>query len=172
MIIKEFLPIKGCNGYFINEQGIILSNNDGTVLKQIRPQLIASGYYSVRIFTNEGIRKHFLVHRLVAETFLPNPNSLTDVNHIDSDKTNNNLSNLEWCSRSDNLKHFYKENTRTKNTKCKLLVNNEVVGTFDSIRKACLYVNDNYEPCNVTSMSNHLRNGVKPYRGKYTIERI
>lgn len=64
------------------------------------------GYLNVRIKVDgEWITK--LVHRLVAQTFVPNPNNMTEVNHKDSSRTNNNASNLEWCTRSYNMK--YKE---------------------------------------------------------------
>ena len=64
------------------------------------------GYLNVRIkIDGEWITK--LVHRLVAQTFVPNPNNMTEVNHKDSSRTNNNASNLEWCTRSYNIK--YKE---------------------------------------------------------------
>ena len=55
------------------------------------------GYYSYTLSKNCK-RKNCLIHRLVAETFIPNPNNLPCVNHIDEDKSNNKVDNLEWCS--------------------------------------------------------------------------
>ena len=75
--------------------------------KVIKNQKIGTGYRSV-VLHRANIKNQYDVHRLVAETFIPNPNNLSDVNHKDGCKTNNILSNLEWCSRSDNLKHAYK----------------------------------------------------------------
>ncbi len=54
-----------------------------------------------------GKRRNLTVHRLVASAFLPNPNSLPEVNHIDGNPTNNNINNLEWCTKSHNAKHAY-----------------------------------------------------------------
>ena len=71
-------------------------------------------------------REQKTVHRIVAMVFIPNPNNLSDVNHIDFDKTNNNVENLEWCSHKDNVKHSsdngrYGESFRgTNNPKARL----------------------------------------------------
>lgn len=59
------------------------------------------GYLAVGLYKN-GKRKMFLIHRLVAEAFIPNPENLPQVNHIDEDKTNNYVENLEWCTQSYN----------------------------------------------------------------------
>ena len=73
----------------------------------VKSQKVSTGYRNVSLYRN-AVVEHIYVHRLVAETFIPNPNNLSDVNHKDGCKTNNILSNLEWCSRSDNQKHAYK----------------------------------------------------------------
>lgn len=67
----------------------------------------SNGYHQV-ILMRDGIRHPKLVHRLVAEMFLPNPNRLTQINHIDGDKSNNCVENLEWVSDSENKQHKHK----------------------------------------------------------------
>lgn len=62
------------------------------------------GYCHVEL-AKDGIRKAFTVHRLVAEAFIPNPNNYPTVNHKDEDKTNNAVTNLEWCTHSQNMGH-------------------------------------------------------------------
>lgn len=57
------------------------------------------------MYTGNGNKKEFRLHRLIAETFIPNPENLPQVNHIDEDKTNNTVDNLEWCTSSQNSNH-------------------------------------------------------------------
>ena len=63
-----------------------------------------TGYLKIQLWKN-GKPKTCLVHRLVAQTFIPNPNNLPQVNHIDQDKTNNRVENLEWKSPKGNCNH-------------------------------------------------------------------
>ena len=83
--------------------------NGKEVLKPIKEREIAlrkqNGGYLLANLSVGGHRKECTVHRLVARAFIPNPNNLKEVNHIDGNKQNNDVSNLEWCDRSDNLRH-------------------------------------------------------------------
>lgn len=63
----------------------------------IKPCATSKGYLSVSLCKNHS-QKAFNVHKLVAELFIPNPKNLPCVNHIDENKTNNTVSNLEWCT--------------------------------------------------------------------------
>jgi hypothetical protein len=65
----------------------------------------ARGYVAVRLYDAQGNYKHIEIHRLVALHFLENPEGLPLVNHIDTIRYNNHVSNLEWCSFSHNLLH-------------------------------------------------------------------
>ena len=68
-----------------------------------------NGYPGVALSRTDKTRKNIYIHRLVALLFIENPNNCLEINHIDFDKTNNNIENLEWVSKSDNIKH---NNTR------------------------------------------------------------
>ena len=86
------------------------------------------GYLQVHLSKNK-ITKTFLVHRLVSEIFIPNPNNLTEVNHIDEDKTNNRVNNLEWKSHRDNCNHGTR-NKRMAKTKSKKVLQFTLSGEF------------------------------------------
>lgn len=82
--------------------------------KILRLELSNSGYYFVELM-HKYKRKHFYVHRLVAEAFIDNLHSFRDVNHKDEDKTNNIVDNLEWCDHKYNCNYGTKTE-RQKNT--------------------------------------------------------
>jgi len=81
----------------------------GWIKEHIMKQTTAnSEYYRVPLTNKEHLKKYYLVHRLVAQAFIPNPNNLPQVNHKDGNKSNNCVNNLEWITREDNIKHAYK----------------------------------------------------------------
>jgi hypothetical protein len=93
---------------------------------------ISNGYISVSLHKhNKGITK--LIHRLVAEAFIPNPEGKPQVNHIDGNKTNNILSNLEWNTRSENIQHAF-------NTSLKISQKGEVHGAAKLIEQDILII--------------------------------
>jgi hypothetical protein len=89
-------------------------NNDlKTVPEKIRQQSIdKDGYLTIRLHIN-GIRKNYFVHRLIAEAFLENTENKSQVNHIDGNKKNCYLTNLEWVTQSENIKHSYSIGARS-----------------------------------------------------------
>lgn len=72
-----------------------------------KARITYDGYCRIDLHTGEGTRrkKSYQVHRMVAITFIANPNNLETVNHIDENKQNNKVENLEWMSRSDNNRY-------------------------------------------------------------------
>lgn len=75
--------------------------------KELRPSSEPGGYPAIEL-TNEAGRRRLYMHRLLAQAFIPNPLNLPVVNHIDGDKTNNALQNLEWCTHAQNAAHASK----------------------------------------------------------------
>lgn len=97
------VPIKGYEGiYEVDVLGNVYSVKHGLLKPHTK-----NGYLAVNLYKLKNL-KHYYIHRLVAEAFIPNPENLREVNHIDCDKFNNHVNNLEWCNRTQNLKHAYK----------------------------------------------------------------
>lgn len=107
--------------YEISNIGRIRIKDTGKIKKDhIKPN---SGYHQINL-EKGNIRKTISIHRLVAETFIPNPNNLSDVNHIDGDKNNNTITNLEWLSHADNIRHGFKNNLYDINEHTKRCIKN------------------------------------------------
>ena len=87
--------------YSISEDGIVM-NSKGRIIKG---EISNRGYRRVSLSNNDVKNKKMSVHRLVAETYIPNPHNYPEVNHKNENKLDNRVSNLEWCSTLDNLNH-------------------------------------------------------------------
>ena len=133
------------------------------------------GYLKVALQTNgRSTRKIYKVHRLVAETFIPNPLNKPEVNHIDCDKTNNHVSNLEWSTSSENSSHAY--NNDLKNIKQlselkekrigRLDDYGNVVEEFKSVKEACVKYNYNKIDY-IARVARGERNSYKGIKWKY-----
>lgn len=81
-----------------------LARNSGSPQRVLKQVLDTTGYYIVSL-TDGKVKRNRSIHRLLALAYIPNPNNLPHVNHIDGNKTNNNLDNLEWTSVLDNTQH-------------------------------------------------------------------
>ena len=100
--MDTFVPIADFDGYFINKKGEILSKKRYKEGRLLKPGLNSLGYYHVGIINNNKKKKHMIIHRLLALTFIPNPDNLPFVDHHDRIRTNNSLVNLSWASRELN----------------------------------------------------------------------
>ncbi len=97
--------IKGYSRYSIDESGIVKNKSRNYILK---PRNSGYGaYLTVALINNRGERKTKFIHRLVAETYIPRIDNKLIVNHIDGNKYNNHVSNLEWVTVSENIQHAY-----------------------------------------------------------------
>jgi hypothetical protein len=95
--------VPGFPDYEVSSSGEIFSSKRGTRI-EMQPST-STGYKKVMLVHN-GKTGNFQIHRLVAQLFIRNPKKLEIVNHIDGDKLNNDISNLEWVSRRGNGKHY------------------------------------------------------------------
>lgn len=111
--------VKGYEGYYqISNLGNVMSLkfNHADIRRLIKP--FDNGGYNMVCFNLNGVSKKFLVHRLVAEAFIPNHENKPCVNHIDGNKRNNSVENLEWVTKSENTRHAIRIGLRPRIVIC------------------------------------------------------
>lgn len=102
--MNEWRPVTGYPGYQVSTDGEVRNAATGRKLKPIQG---STGYSHVTLCDN-GRHHQTSIHRLVAQEFIANPENKPIVNHIDGNKANNHVDNLEWCTSSENMKHAYR----------------------------------------------------------------
>lgn len=133
--VETFVKIDGFEKYEVSNLGRVRNMKSGRTLK---PQLQKNGYLTHQL-SEHNKRKTLLLHRIIATAFIDNPGKKPQVNHIDENKLNNDLSNLEWCTEKENMTH----GTRTKRAAEKLSqkviqldLNDNILNVFKSMVQA------------------------------------
>ena len=143
--MEEWKDIEGFEDYQVSNLGRVYSKRTETILK-VHPD--SKGYLRVK-FSRHNKGYTFKVHRLVAQAFIPNPNNMPQVNHIDENKLNNSFDNLEWCDNTYN--HNY--GTRDERAR-KTLTNRE----NESLPVKCIETGIIYPSICEAVRKTHIRN--------------
>lgn len=128
-IFEEWRDIPGYEGlYQVSNFGNVkaLSFHRSGKEKKLKIHNRGIGYLYVGL-CKDGKRKFYYVHRLVCEAFIENPQNFSEVNHINENKQDNRVENLEWCSRDQNVRY-----SKAKRVKC--YKNNKLIKEYEAIR--------------------------------------
>lgn len=131
--VTDPVPIKGFESYSVDQAGNVY-NSSG---KMLRPSVSNNGYLRVSLSNEHMKHKRFLIHRLVAEAFIPNPEGKVQVNHKDQDRTNNQVDNLEWTTPLENLNYsnIIAKANRAKQKKVRCITTGVVYDSFKAIEQ-------------------------------------
>lgn len=99
---EEWRAIQGFSRYFISSFGRVKNEH----LQTMRPYVNHKGYLKIQLVDDNGVRQKVRIHRLVASAFLPNAEGLPEVNHLNFDKADNRVENLQWVTGEQNRMHY------------------------------------------------------------------
>lgn len=144
------------NLYQISNLGRIKSLQNYRKYNILTPR-IKKGYYTIGLRKN-GKRKWYLIHRLVAKTFIPNNDNLPQVNHIDENKLNNRVNNLEWCNASYNNNYGTRQERVSNTNKLRKEVykydkEGNLLAKYHSVKEASIK-----NKCSISTISEYCRN--------------
>jgi hypothetical protein len=144
---KRRVLIEGFDNYFIRENGEILMHSRYDEASEefgiLSSRIDRAGYITVRLKRNGKGYTRFL-HRLLAESFLKNPDGKKFINHRNGVKTDNRLSNLEFCTHQENVKHAYQTGLIGSVGISKKVLDVETGRVYKSIKEASKYTGYNY----------------------------
>jgi hypothetical protein len=138
-VLAKERPIPGYEGlYSISAKGVVYSHGNKSNHKgiiELKPSYDKDGYKRVTLQSDKS-RRYFRVCRLVAEAFIPNPQNKPFVNHIDKDKTNDSVNNLEWTTEYENWKHSESEQSKKEIPVIKLSLSGDYICEYKSLMDA------------------------------------
>lgn len=132
--------MKEYDGYLVDDNLVIYSKR--TKLK-LTPYIGTDGYMHVSYRDENQKTHHQRLHVILANCFIPNPNNYKYINHIDQNKLNNDLSNLEWCTNSTNMQQYWDKTEIRRKHRTKVIVtnNNGFYKEYRSIRQLSYELN-------------------------------
>lgn len=128
----EAMPIPEGDGTYIVDR-------EGNIYRKLIPNLSVTGYMRLGLRDKKNSRHYYFVHRIVARAFVENKQNLPIVNHIDGNKLNNRVENLEWCTHVQNVQHAFRTGLRgaTHTTPVEQLDSDgNVIARFETITAA------------------------------------
>lgn len=136
--------IKGFSGYYIDECGNVYSDKQHNEIRKLSTWEGHNSRYDYITLCN-GTRNKKMIHRLVAETFIPNPNNYDVVHHKDGNTHNNCVDNLEWTTQQQNIHRSYDKLGPSRNyIEAKVVHNDEIVYIAKSINETASYCHEHY----------------------------
>lgn len=155
---ERWKPVQLYPSYMISTYGRVKNERTG---KSLKPVKMKNGYLTVNLYDKNGKHKNNYVHRLVAKAFIKNKNEYTEINHIDENKENNKVNNLEWCSRSYNINYGKANLSRQLSEGSKVIaikLDSKDTFSFNSVKSMCSKLNIDESSCRrILNHKNHCK---------------